>query len=116
VYVSPHAQSHTFSHIHLYAHAAQAKLQGDRDHDLTTDFTLSPNATLPPLFRLSDRLTVAMLESLQLKPDTSYIFCTEARIFSARTASAEQPRMSVIMPAPALAPSKTNGACARMCV
>lgn len=87
----------------------RAKLLDSQTETTSTDVTVpshEQNSTLLPVFRLSADYNAAMLHSLQRRPDTAYVLCTEVRVLSA-AAPSDTPRLSVIMPAPRLqAPSK----------
>merc|ERR1719265_757524 len=64
-------------------------------------------AGAPPVFRLggTPSMRQSVFGSIHRSPDSSYVLCTEVQMASAVKMPADgKPRMSLILPAPALAP------------
>jgi len=96
------AQETRVDDMEAWRQLQRAKLLDSETENTSTDVTLpsaEQNSTMLPVFRLSADYNAAMLHSLQRRPDTAYVLCTEVRVLSASSPS-DTPRLSLIMPAP----------------
>ena len=54
----------------------------------------------PPFYRMADELKPQLIHTVQQRADTSYIFCTEVQVATARLGHADKTLLSLVMPTP----------------